>query len=197
MLALLSLYTVCMFSSLELKQYLPPLDELMTKMDEINAFCQGQIAAMQSLGPQEAKIRFIGNLLSPPLIPSLLLSSTSWWRQLSSECFVFVFQISWPPCLCLVPTISWPRRSPRKASPLHAWSASAKQGCCSSTPEVRYACPPLIIIFFHLLWVCSSHGYFPQPDWTKYKRIFCTFFAINYNTRSHHWALSKTPKAEK
>lgn len=76
MLALLSLYTVCLFSSLELKQYLPPLDELKTKMDEINAFCQGQIAAMQSLGPQEAKIRFIGNLLSP-LIPSLLLSSTS------------------------------------------------------------------------------------------------------------------------
>lgn len=197
MLALLSLYTVCMFSSLELKQYLPPLDELKTKMDEINAFCQGQIAAMQSLGPQEAKIRFIGNLLSPPLIPSLLLSSTSWWRQLSCA---FVFQKSWPPCLCLVPTISWPRRSPRKAAPLHAWSASAKQGCCSSTPKIKYACPPLIIIFFQQLWVCSSHGYFPQPNWTKYKCIFCTFyhiFAINYNTRNHHWALSNTPKAEK
>lgn len=77
MLALLSLDAVCMFSSSELKQYLPPLDELMTKMDEINAFCQGQIAAMQLLGPQEAKIRFIGNLLSSPFIPSPLLSSTS------------------------------------------------------------------------------------------------------------------------
>lgn len=55
---------------LELKQYLPPLDELKTKMDEINAFCQGQIAAMQSLGPQEAKMRFIEILTTLPLFGS-------------------------------------------------------------------------------------------------------------------------------
>lgn len=72
-LALLN--TICMFFSAELKQYLPPLDELMTKLDEVNAFCQGQVAAMQTLGPQDAKIRFIGNRPSPPLILFPLLLS--------------------------------------------------------------------------------------------------------------------------
>lgn len=76
MLALLLLHPVFMFSRAELKQYLPPLDQLMTKMDEVNAFCQGQIAAMQSLSPLDAKMRFIGDLLCPLLIPSPLFSSS-------------------------------------------------------------------------------------------------------------------------
>lgn len=78
-----------MFSSLELKQYLPPLDELMTKLDEVNAFCQGQIAAMESLGPQDAKIRFIGNL--PVLLWISFLYSLSAFqrRQLGVTLFLF------------------------------------------------------------------------------------------------------------
>lgn len=76
-----------MFSSLELRQYLPPLDELMTKLDEVNAFCQGQIAAMESLSPQDAKIRFIGNLPPPPLILFNLFCFLKW--QLSVILFLF------------------------------------------------------------------------------------------------------------
>uniref|UniRef100_A0A8D3CLF6 Myosin XVB n=1 Tax=Scophthalmus maximus TaxID=52904 RepID=A0A8D3CLF6_SCOMX len=48
----------------EIKEYLPPqLDWFRSQAEEIQSFCLGQIAAMQSLSPQEAKIRFVGSRL--------------------------------------------------------------------------------------------------------------------------------------
>jgi len=43
-----------------MKEYLPSLDGLSIKAAEIQTFCEGQIAAMHSLSPQNAKIQFIG-----------------------------------------------------------------------------------------------------------------------------------------
>ena len=58
-------------------EYLPPQDGVRTKAEEILSFCQGQVAAMHSLNPQDAKKQFIGeySLLSSPLLSSPLLSS--------------------------------------------------------------------------------------------------------------------------
>lgn len=165
-----------MFSSAELNKYLPPLDELVTKMDEVNAFCQGQIAAMQSLDPQDAKIRFIGNLPSPSFILFHLPFSAFWCWQLSVTLF-FALQRSWPPCLCLGPTFSWSRRSARKVVPLHAWSGSAKRVCCSSIPEIWYVKEALPTIPVILL--------FPWPNWTLgslsvHLTFFCHQLATTY-----------------
>lgn len=43
-----------------MKEYLPPQDGLSSNAEEIHSFCLGQIAAMHSLSPQDAKIQFIG-----------------------------------------------------------------------------------------------------------------------------------------
>uniref|UniRef100_I3K7I5 Myosin XVB n=1 Tax=Oreochromis niloticus TaxID=8128 RepID=I3K7I5_ORENI len=47
----------------EIKGYLPPQTGLRNKVEEILTFCQGRIAAMQSLSPQHAKVQFIGSSL--------------------------------------------------------------------------------------------------------------------------------------
>ncbi|KAF0024977.1 hypothetical protein F2P81_021858 [Scophthalmus maximus] len=52
----------------EIKEYLPPqLDWFRSQAEEIQSFCLGQIAAMQSLSPQEAKIRFVEFMSRLPL----------------------------------------------------------------------------------------------------------------------------------
>lgn len=116
-------------------------------MDEVNAFCQGQLAAMQAIGPQDAKIRFIGNFLCPPFI----LDSLFCFLMMVTECyFVFVLQRFWPHCLCLVPTISWPKRSAKKVVPLRVLSTSAKRGCYSPIPKIRYLKKALPLFVFGL-----------------------------------------------
>ncbi|XP_069024648.1 unconventional myosin-XVB [Embiotoca jacksoni] len=54
----------------EIKEYLPSQDGLSSKVEEIQSFCEGQIAALQALSPQNAKIRFIESLSSLPLFGS-------------------------------------------------------------------------------------------------------------------------------
>lgn len=44
----------------ELKEYLPPQQQVSSNIEEVYTFSLGQIAAMHSLTPQEAKIKFIG-----------------------------------------------------------------------------------------------------------------------------------------
>ncbi|XP_013865906.1 unconventional myosin-XV [Austrofundulus limnaeus] len=57
-------------SQSELKEYLPSQDRLGSKLEEIQSFCQNQIAAMQSLTPPDVKIRFIDFLSNLPLFGS-------------------------------------------------------------------------------------------------------------------------------
>ncbi|XP_070846649.1 unconventional myosin-XVB-like [Chaetodon trifascialis] len=54
----------------EIKEYLPSQDGLSSKVEEIHSFCQGQIAAMQSLSPPDAKIKFIVFMSALPLFGS-------------------------------------------------------------------------------------------------------------------------------
>uniref|UniRef100_A0A665X4H7 Myosin XVB n=1 Tax=Echeneis naucrates TaxID=173247 RepID=A0A665X4H7_ECHNA len=51
----------------EIKTYLPPQDKLSTEAEEIHALCLRQISNMQSLSPQNAKIRFIEHMTTLPL----------------------------------------------------------------------------------------------------------------------------------
>ncbi|XP_042253649.1 unconventional myosin-XV [Thunnus maccoyii] len=57
-------------SLLEMKDYLPSQEGLSSKVEEIHSFCLGQLAAMQSLHPQDAKMRFIEFLRTLPLFGS-------------------------------------------------------------------------------------------------------------------------------
>ncbi|XP_053270170.1 unconventional myosin-XVB [Pleuronectes platessa] len=57
-------------SLLEIKQYLPSQDGFSSKAEAIHSFCLGQIAAMQSLSPQDAKTGFIEFMSSLPLFGS-------------------------------------------------------------------------------------------------------------------------------
>ncbi|XP_034427012.1 unconventional myosin-XVB [Hippoglossus hippoglossus] len=54
----------------EIKQYLPSQDGFSSKAEEIHSFCLGQLAAMQSLSPQDAKTGFIEFMSSLPLFGS-------------------------------------------------------------------------------------------------------------------------------
>ncbi|XP_055360464.1 unconventional myosin-XV [Betta splendens] len=54
----------------EIIEYLPSQNGLHSRREEIHSFCLGQIAAMHSLSPQDAKIRFIEVLSSLPLFGS-------------------------------------------------------------------------------------------------------------------------------
>uniref|UniRef100_H3C6Q0 MyTH4 domain-containing protein n=1 Tax=Tetraodon nigroviridis TaxID=99883 RepID=H3C6Q0_TETNG len=51
----------------EIKEYLPPQEEVRRNIEEIYTFCVGQVAAMHSLSPQETKIKFIEILTTLPL----------------------------------------------------------------------------------------------------------------------------------
>ncbi|XP_056152663.1 unconventional myosin-XV [Lampris incognitus] len=59
----------------ELKQYLPQQDGINSKVKEIHSFSLGQIAAMQSLTHQAAKVRFIEFLRSVPLFGSKIFKA--------------------------------------------------------------------------------------------------------------------------
>lgn len=49
----------------EIKEYLPPQEEVRRNIEEIYTFCLGQLAAMHSLTPQETKTKFIGEWYLP------------------------------------------------------------------------------------------------------------------------------------
>lgn len=49
----------------EIKEYLPPQEEVRRNIEEIYTFCVGQVAAIHSLTPQETKIKFIGEWYLP------------------------------------------------------------------------------------------------------------------------------------
>lgn len=49
----------------EIKEYLPPQEEVKRNIEEIYTFCVGQVAAMHSRTPQETKTKFIGEWYLP------------------------------------------------------------------------------------------------------------------------------------
>lgn len=49
----------------EIKEYLPPQEEVRRNIEEIYTFCVGQVAAMHALSPQENKTKFIGEWYLP------------------------------------------------------------------------------------------------------------------------------------
>ncbi|KAF3859074.1 hypothetical protein F7725_021473 [Dissostichus mawsoni] len=77
----------------EMKEYLPSLDGLSIKAAEIQTFCEGQIAAMHSLSPQNAKIQFIEFLSAMPLFGSnTFLAQKVSQRGFPSPCMVSISQ---------------------------------------------------------------------------------------------------------
>ncbi|XP_030611227.1 unconventional myosin-XV [Archocentrus centrarchus] len=77
----------------EIKGYLPSQDGLSNKMEEIVNFCQGQIAAMQSFSPRDAKIQFIEILSSLPMFGSnTFLAQKVSQRGCPSPCMVCISQ---------------------------------------------------------------------------------------------------------
>uniref|UniRef100_A0A3B4HA12 Myosin XVB n=1 Tax=Pundamilia nyererei TaxID=303518 RepID=A0A3B4HA12_9CICH len=75
----------------EIKGYLPSQTGLRNKVEEILTFCQGRIAAMQSLSPQHAKVQFIGSSL--PLFGSnTFLAEKVSQRGCPSPCVVCINQ---------------------------------------------------------------------------------------------------------
>ncbi|XP_075313230.1 unconventional myosin-XVB [Odontesthes bonariensis] len=76
----------------ELKEYLPR-NEFRSNIEEIQSFCHGQIAAMQSISPQDAKIRFIEFLSTLPLFGSnTFLAQKVSQRGFPSPCLVSINQ---------------------------------------------------------------------------------------------------------
>uniref|UniRef100_A0A3Q3G6M9 Myosin XVB n=1 Tax=Kryptolebias marmoratus TaxID=37003 RepID=A0A3Q3G6M9_KRYMA len=74
----------------ELKEYLPSQDRLSNKVEEVKSFCQGQIAAMQSLNPQDGKRHFLSNL---PLFGSnCFLAQKVSYRGCPCPCMVSINQ---------------------------------------------------------------------------------------------------------
>ncbi|XP_061564159.1 unconventional myosin-XV-like [Cololabis saira] len=74
-----------------LKDFLPSSDDLRHKAEEIQHSFQAQIAAMESLSPQEAKIRFIDFLTSLPLFGSnTFLAQKVSQRGCPSPCMVSI-----------------------------------------------------------------------------------------------------------
>ncbi|XP_049916791.1 unconventional myosin-XVB [Epinephelus moara] len=77
----------------EIKEYLPSQDGLSSKVEEIHSFCLGQIAAMHSLSPQDAKIQFIEFLSTLPLFgSSTFLAKKVSQRGCPSPCMVNISQ---------------------------------------------------------------------------------------------------------
>ncbi|KAL6094730.1 myo15b [Pungitius sinensis] len=77
----------------ELKEYLPSQDGLSRKAEEIHSFCLGQIATMQSLSPQDAKIQFIEMLCTMPQFGSnSFLAQKVSQRGCPSPCMVSISQ---------------------------------------------------------------------------------------------------------
>ncbi|KAI3365366.1 hypothetical protein L3Q82_010451, partial [Scortum barcoo] len=77
----------------EIREYLPSQDRLSNKIEEILSFCQGQVAAMQSLSPQEAKMQIIEFLSSMPLFGSnIFLAQKVSQRGCPSPCVVSISQ---------------------------------------------------------------------------------------------------------
>ncbi|KAM9715378.1 unconventional myosin-XVB [Menidia menidia] len=77
----------------EIKEYLPSRGESNHKAEEIQSFCHGQIAAMQSISPQDAKIRFIDILSTLPLFGSnTFLAQKLSQRGFPSPCLVSISQ---------------------------------------------------------------------------------------------------------
>uniref|UniRef100_A0A3Q1KFK1 Myosin XVB n=2 Tax=Anabas testudineus TaxID=64144 RepID=A0A3Q1KFK1_ANATE len=77
----------------EIKEYLPSQDGLSSRLEEIYSFCLGQIAAMHSLSPQDAKIRFIEILSSLPLFGSnTFMAQKVSQRGCPSPCMVSLTQ---------------------------------------------------------------------------------------------------------
>ncbi|XP_041829381.1 unconventional myosin-XV [Melanotaenia boesemani] len=75
----------------ELTQYLPSQHGLTSKAGEIQSFCHGQIAAMQSISPQEAKIQFIEFLSSLPLFGSnIFMAQKVSQRGFPSPCIISI-----------------------------------------------------------------------------------------------------------
>ncbi|KAK5895560.1 hypothetical protein CgunFtcFv8_009244 [Champsocephalus gunnari] len=77
----------------EMKEYLPSLDGLSIKAAEIQTFCEGQIHAMHSLSPQNAKIQCIEFLSAMPLFGSnTFLAQKVSQRGCPSPCMVSISQ---------------------------------------------------------------------------------------------------------
>uniref|UniRef100_A0A3Q4NAT7 Myosin XVB n=1 Tax=Neolamprologus brichardi TaxID=32507 RepID=A0A3Q4NAT7_NEOBR len=77
----------------EIKGYLPSQTGLRNKVEEILTFCQGRIAAMQSLSPQHAKVQFIETLSSLPQFGSnTFLAEKVSQRGCPSPCVVCINQ---------------------------------------------------------------------------------------------------------
>ncbi|XP_076616596.1 unconventional myosin-XVB [Chaetodon auriga] len=77
----------------EIKEYLPSRDGLSGKVEEIHSFCQGQIAAMQSLSPQDAKIKFVEFMSTLPLFGSNVFSAQKVsQRGCPSPCMISISQ---------------------------------------------------------------------------------------------------------
>ncbi|XP_068162212.1 unconventional myosin-XVB [Antennarius striatus] len=80
-------------SLLEIREYLPSSDGLSDKAAEIHSFCEGQIAAMQTLSPQDAKINFIEFLTNVPLFNSnIFLAQKVSKRGCPSPCLISINQ---------------------------------------------------------------------------------------------------------
>ncbi|CAJ1080563.1 unconventional myosin-XV [Xyrichtys novacula] len=77
----------------EMRRYLPKLDGLESQMGEILSFCEGQLAAMQALHPQDAKVQFIEVLTTLPMFGSnIFLAKKVSQRGCPSPCIVSVSQ---------------------------------------------------------------------------------------------------------
>ncbi|KAM3860002.1 unconventional myosin-XVB [Diretmus argenteus] len=77
----------------ELKEYLPRQEGISSKLEEIHSFSLGQLAAMLSLSPQDAKIRFIEFLSTMPLFGSnVFLVQKISQRGCPSPCVVAISQ---------------------------------------------------------------------------------------------------------
>ncbi|KAM3592840.1 uncharacterized protein V6R79_026436 [Siganus canaliculatus] len=78
-------------SPLELNEYLPPQYRHGTSVEAIHSFCEGQIAVMQSLSPQEAKIKFIDLLTTLPLFgANIFLAQKVSQRGFPSPCMITI-----------------------------------------------------------------------------------------------------------
>ncbi len=87
----------------EIKEYLPSHNGVSSKAEEIHSLCQGKIAAMQSLSPQDAKIQFIGGsyLFSSLFSSPHFLSASLLFSPLLTSLLSFPFLLSsFPPFFC-------------------------------------------------------------------------------------------------
>lgn len=60
-----------------MREYLPPREGLNVNVEEIYSFCMGQIVGMQSLSPEDAKMKLIGEWYLHTLLSSNPLSCLS------------------------------------------------------------------------------------------------------------------------